>query len=173
MLRLLYEEEEKPSEDFSVANMLGEVMLSYTLLFRVDRRSRKVYQSSERARASLIRSADRPQVDPYLDELCGNNISASFFRFGSSVRDSYDSGSDFPIFKNRLKKIQDYVEGIQPNRFMSVWRDRRDLRLWYTIWVVIILGVIGLVVSITSMFLAAAQVELARKAFEVQLQQNS
>ena len=172
MLRQLYEENEKPSEDFSIANMLGEVMLSYTLLFKVDRRSRRVYQSSERARASLERSAVRPQVDPCLDELCGNRISASVFTFGSSVRDSYDSGSDFPIFKKRLKKIQDYMEGIQPNRFMSVWRDRRDLRLWYTIWVVIILGVISLVVSIISMFLAAIQVNIARTSYELQLRQN-
>ncbi|KAI4279934.1 MAG: hypothetical protein L6R38_004854 [Xanthoria sp. 2 TBL-2021] len=172
MLSQFYEDEEKPSENFDIASMLGEVMLSYALLFRVDRRSRKVYQSCERARASLEKSTNQIQVDPCLDELCGNNISASFFTFGSSVRDSYDSGSDFPIFKNRLKKIQDYMEGIQPNRFKSLWRDRRDLRLWYTIWVVIILGVLGLVVSLVSMFLAAAQVNLARLAYESQLQQT-
>ena len=148
-------------------------MLSYTLLFRVNRRLRKVYQSFERARASLERSASRPQVNPCLDELCGNNMSAFFSTFGSSVRDSYDSGSDFPIFSNRLKKIQDYMEGIRPNRFMPVWRDRRDLRFWYAIWVVIILGVIGLAVSIVSMVLAAAQVNFTRMAYKLQLQQGS
>lgn len=173
MLRQMYEEDEKPSEDFSVANMLGEVMLSYTLLFRSNRRSRKSYQSSERARASLTKSANRLQVDPCLDELCGNNSSASFFTIGSSVRDSYDSDSDFPIFKDRLKKIQDYMEGIEPNRFMSLWRDRRDLRLWYTIWTVIILGVIGLIQATISLFLAAVQVDFARKSYESQLRQNS
>ena len=172
MLGLLYEEDEKPGREFNVANMLGEVMLSYTLLFRVDRRSRKRYQSSERVRATLATSLGRPQVDPCLDELCGINTSASIFTFGSSVRDSYDSESDFPIFRDRLKKIQDYMEGIQPNRFLSVWRDRRDLRLWYTIWVVIILGVIGLIMSMVSMFLAAAQVNLARMSYELQLNQN-
>jgi len=132
MLRQMYEEDEKPSENFSVANLLGEVLLSYALLFRDDRRSRKVYQRQERSEASLVKLAKQIQVDPSLDELCGNNISASFFNFGSSVRDLYDSETDFPILKDRLKRIQDYMERIQPKRFMSLWRDRRDLRLWYT-----------------------------------------
>ena len=174
MLRQLYEDE-KPSNGFNIVNLLGEIMLSYKLLFRVDRRSRKVYQSYERARASLSKSTDRIQVDPCLDELCGNDISASFLTFltfGSSVRDSYDAESDFPIFKTRLKAIQDHVEGIQPHRFMSVWRDRRDLRLWYTVWVVIIIGVLSLIVSVVSMVLAAAQVNVARMAYKLQLHQD-
>lgn len=71
------------------------------------------------------------------------------------MRDIYDIETDFPIFSNRFKKIQDYIKGIESSRFMSLWRDRRDLRLWYTIWTVIIIGVFSLILSTVSMFLAA------------------
>ena len=173
MLRELYEEDDKPSPNFSVANLLGEVMLSYALIFRDDRRARKIYQRSERERAFLVKSGQRPYVDPCLDELSGNDISTSWFKLRSAVRDSYDADNDFPIFRDRLQKIQDHMKEIQPNRLMSLWRDRRDLRLWYTIWVVIILGVISLIVSIVSMFLSVAQVNFARMAYELQLRQGS
>lgn len=172
MLRELYEEDDKPSHDFSVANMLSEVMLSYALLFRDDRRARRIYQGSKRARAFVGKSGQRILVDSYLDELCGNDISTSFFKSKSAVRDSYDADNDFPIFRDRLKKIQDHMKEIQPSRFLSLWRDRRDLRLWYTIWVVIILGVISLIESTISMLLAAAQVNLARMSYELQRQQG-
>ena len=113
--------------------------------------------------------------DPYLDELCGNNIPSSYFRlpfFDSPVRDNYDAEADFPILKDRLNKVQDYMKGIQPNRFMALWHDQRDLRLWYTIWAVIILSVIGLILATVSMFLAAVQVNYARLAYELQLKQE-
>lgn len=172
MLRQFYEEDDRPSEDFSVSNLLSEVMLSYTLLFRDDNRSRREYKSTERERAALATNDNRLYVDPCLDELCSNSIPTSFSTFRSPVRDSYDASADFPILRDRLKRIQDFMKGIQPNRFMSVWRDRRDLRLWYTIWVVIILSVISLVVSVVSMALAAAQVNIAWKAYKLQLQQG-
>ncbi|PVH68708.1 hypothetical protein DL98DRAFT_662052 [Cadophora sp. DSE1049] len=165
-LRQVYEEEDNPSDNFSVTNMLGEVMLSCKLLFRDDRRSRRVYQKTERSRAFLAKTPNQIQVDPYLNELCGNHIPSTFFTLGSSVHDVYDSDSYFPIYKERLKKIHDYIEGIQPNRFMSLWHDRRDIRLWYTVWTVIILGVLSLVQTTIGLFLSAAQVDLARKAYK-------
>ncbi|KAH6839442.1 hypothetical protein B0I37DRAFT_386455 [Chaetomium sp. MPI-CAGE-AT-0009] len=153
ILRDFYEEDEKPSDDYTLAKLLGEVMLSYTLLFKADRRSRRVYQRHERARAS-IGNGDQPYVDPCLDELCGYGISSSI---AAPVRESYDADIDFPVFKARLERIQQYIRDIQPNRFMSLWRDRRDLRLWYTIWAVIVLSIIGLIIALVSMFLARDQ----------------
>ncbi|EHK20634.1 uncharacterized protein TRIVIDRAFT_69156 [Trichoderma virens Gv29-8] len=172
MLRDFYEDYEKPSEDFTVAKLLNEVILSYVLLFRSDRRSRKVYERSERARAALYREGSHFYTDPFLDELCGNR-SSSWFAFGGPIRESYDSSVDFPVFKARLERIQQHVKDIQPNRFMSLWRDQRDLRLWYTIWAVIILSIIGIVIAAISMFLAAIQVNLAKMAYELQLKGQS
>ncbi|UKZ78929.1 hypothetical protein TrVFT333_006676 [Trichoderma virens FT-333] len=172
MLRDFYEDYEKPSEDFTVAKLLNEVILSYVLLFRSDRRSRKVYERSERARAALYREGSHFYTDPFLDELCGNR-SSSWFAFGGPIRESYDSSVDFPVFKARLERIQQHVKDIQPNRFMSLWRDQRDLRLWYTIWAVIILSIIGIVIAAISMFLAAIQVNFAKMAYELQLKGQS
>ncbi|KAK4864959.1 hypothetical protein LT330_001582 [Penicillium expansum] len=174
VLNKFYEDDEKPTDNFSVAKMINEVMLSYTLLFKADRKSRKLYQTTERTKASLIKpnNDSKPYIDPVLDELCGNHISSSFFKFGEPVREYYDSITDFPIFKDRLRRIQDYMQGIQPNRFVSLWRDQRDLRLWYTIWMVIIFGVISIVLGLIAMFLTAIQVDYAKKAYELQVKQG-
>ena len=144
-------------------------MLSYTLLFKADRRSRQIYQRSERARASVGKEGEPPYIDPCLDELCGYSIPTSLT---TPVRESYDANLDFPVFKARLERIQQHIRDIQPNRFMSLWRDRRDLRLWYTIWAVIILSVIGLIIAAVSMFLSAIQVNYAKMAWELQLKET-
>ena len=168
MLHDFYEDDEKPSDDYSPAKLLREVMLSYTLLFKADRRSRRIYQRTERARASLG-NGNQPFIDPCLDELCGYSISTSVT---TPVRESYDANIEFPVFKARLERIQQYIRDIQPTRFMSLWRDRRDLRLWYTIWAVIVLTVIGLIIAVISMVLAGIQVNYARLAYELQLKEN-
>ncbi|KAH6627519.1 hypothetical protein F5144DRAFT_603776 [Chaetomium tenue] len=168
MLRDFYEDDEKPSDDYTPAKLLREVMLSYTLLFKADRRSRRIYQRSERARASLG-NGDQPFIDPCLDELCGYSISTSAT---TPVRESYDANIEFPVFKARLERIQQYIRDIQPNRLMSLWRDRRDLRLWYTIWAVIVLTVIGLIIAAISVVLAGIQVNYARLAYDLQLKEG-
>ncbi|KAH6620733.1 hypothetical protein B0J18DRAFT_205972 [Chaetomium sp. MPI-SDFR-AT-0129] len=168
MLRDFYEEDEKPSDDYSPTKLLREVMLSYTLLFKADRRSRRIYQRSERARASLG-NGDQSFVDPCLDELCGYSISTSVTM---PVRESYDANIEFPVFRARLERIQQHIRDIQPNRFMSLWRDRRDLRLWYTIWAVIVLSVIGLIIAAISVVLAGIQVNYAKLAYDLQLHEG-
>jgi len=148
---------------------MDEIILSYALLFKCDRRSRKVYKNHERSKAAIPFSN---LVDPGLDELCSTDSTKSEASESSSVRDSFDCEADFPIFRYRFLRVQRYMEGIQPNRFMSLWRDRRDLKLWYTIWVVIILQIIALVIAAASMFLASVQVSYAEKAYSLQVQQG-
>lgn len=147
-------------------------MKSYGLLFQADRKSRKLYKSKERLRARLNADGDEPYIDPFLDNLCGHHISTSR-TFTGPVRDAYDAEVDFPILRERLEKILQHMQGIQPNRFMALWRDQRDLRLWYTIWAVIILGILGIVIALASMLLAAIQVNYARMAYELQLSQGA
>lgn len=168
----VHENEQFPN-NFSAQNFVGEMQMTYRLLFRDDRKARKLYMQQERDRAALAVDDHEAKVDPYLDELCGRYLPSSWlFSFTASVRDSYDAEADFPIFKDRLKRIQDYMHGIQPNRFMSLWRDRRDLRLWYTIWTVIVLGIFGLVVQFIGLRLSVAQVIIAHKAYVAQTEQK-
>ncbi|KAM3446483.1 hypothetical protein MY3296_009630 [Beauveria thailandica] len=165
------EETEQPSNKFNAQNFVVEMQVTYRLLFRDDSRARKLYTQQERSRAAMTLDDYEGTVDPYLDDLCGKNSPNSWW-FSQSVRDSYDAEADFPIFKDRLKRIQDYMHGIQPNRFMSLWRDRRDLRIWYTIWVVIILGIISLIAQFIALALSAAQLSIAQKSYAAQLIQN-
>ncbi|KAL8902571.1 MAG: hypothetical protein Q9207_004572, partial [Kuettlingeria erythrocarpa] len=169
LLRNLYVEGEEPGQDFSTTKVLGEILLSYALIFRDHRSSRIRYRTRERRRASFASAAPGSfsmmtcyKVDPVLDELCGLQESRSTFSsFGRPVRDSYDATTDFPVFRHRLRKVQLYMQGIQPNRFVSLWHDRRDLRLWYTIWTVIFLGVVSIVQSCVAIGVAAAQLRVA------------
>jgi hypothetical protein len=147
---------------------MNEIMRSYKLLIRDDRLSRKLYQK-QRHRASLGRNPI--SVDPLLDVLCGKEISTSFWKFHSPVRDTYDAATDFPILRERLEAIEDYMAGIQPSRITSLWRDRRDIRTWYTIWAVLIVGGVSIILACISVYLASAQVALAAKSYQLQLKQ--
>ena len=143
-------------------------MLSLRLLFRDDRRARRIFQRQERARA--ITSGI---IDPWLDNLCGATHSTSILSWGSPVRETYSAKSDFPIFASRLHKVQEYVTGIQPNRIVSLWRDRRDLQRWYTIWAVLIIGGISVLLAIAQIWLSAAQVGIASEALKLQKDQSN
>jgi hypothetical protein len=161
MVNTFFFEAEIP-KDFSWTNMMKEIMLTYCILFRDDRKSRKIYQLRERARARFINGSDSK-----LDTLCGADWSTSIFA-STPVKESYDSEVDFPILSRRLHRLQDYMLSIQPNRVLSVWRDRRDLTRWYTLWAVLIIGGISVVLGIIQLFLSAAQVGIAAESLELQ-----
>ncbi|KAI9671545.1 MAG: hypothetical protein M1817_003597 [Caeruleum heppii] len=167
----LYTENSKSTDDFSVSRLMKEISLSYRMLFRDDRSARELYRRSQRAKASIITATGGRSTDPHLDMLAGLDLPTSFFSPRQHVRETYHADSDFPILRKRLNRIQLYVDGIQPGRLTSLWRDRRDLRLWYTIWAVLIIGGIGVIQAFFAISLAAAQVGIARQSLKLQLQQ--
>jgi len=150
---------------------MQEIILSYGLFFRDDRRSRLLYQSAERKRASSYNS-EASYVDPLLDSLCGFDQPTSIFFLAKPGRETYHPTSDFPILKERLLKIHHYINGIEPGRISTLWQDRRDLRLWYTIWAVLIIGGITIIQSFISIFLSATQIAIAQEAFQLQKAQS-
>ena len=169
-----YTEHECPTEEFSPQNLMKEIILSYGLLFHDWRLARKIYRKEERNRTSTMILYGRANVDLWLDKLCGMDLPTSIFSSmwsKYSIRETYDANSQFPILSGRLKIIQDYIEGIQPSRFASLWNDRRDLRLWYTVWAVLIIGGISILQASFSLILSAAQVAIAAKAYDLQIQQ--
>ncbi|KAJ8132506.1 hypothetical protein O1611_g1116 [Lasiodiplodia mahajangana] len=141
LLQSYYDEDEMPS-GFSWPNLARELLQTYHIIFKDDRGARKIYQKHERREAAISGGGI---TDSCLDEVCGAHLSTSRFKLGGPVRESYDAEGDFPLFCRRLLRIQEYIEGIQPNRFTSLWRDRRDLQRWYTLWLVLIVGVISVV----------------------------
>lgn len=148
---------------------MGEIILSYALLIRDDRSSRELYRK-QREKAGLDDTSTL--VDPLLDKLCGRDLSNSVWNFRQPVRESYNAAAHFPILRGRLEVIEDYMAGIQPSRVTSLWRDRRDIRTWYTIWAVLIVGGMSIFLACISVYLAAAQLALAAKAYQLQLQQK-
>lgn len=134
-----------------------------------------MYHEDERRLATTTIPYGRQIVDPWLDKLCGMDLPISIFSSLWSkhgIREMYDADSQFPILSGRLKVIQDYMEGIQPSRITSLWNDRRDLRLWYTVWVVLIIGGISIIQAAVGLILSGAQVALAAKAYDLQMQQS-
>jgi hypothetical protein len=77
------------------------------------------------------------------------------------MKPTYNSESDFQIFSTRLKALQAYINSQNPNKAKLLWKDRRDLLRWYTLWTVIIIGGIGILLAIVQVILSAFQVALA------------
>lgn len=146
---------------------MREILESYKLLFSDSPGARKLYRQTLRASA-----ARDGVVDSRLDDLCGFKLSDTLLEIWRPTRETYHA-TDFPILRYRLGIIHNYVEGIQPNRLMSIWRDRRDLKLWFTIWAVLVFGAINIIQSFISIGLSAAQLQVARDAYQLQELQGS
>ncbi|KAL8911208.1 MAG: hypothetical protein Q9171_003584 [Xanthocarpia ochracea] len=164
----LYTAEEKLTEDFSAAQLMKEILLSYRMLFRDNRSARILYRKTERKKASIVDATGNISSDPQLDALCGLDLSTSIFTWNQPVHETYHAESDFPILRKRLNILHLYMDGIQPNRMISLWRDRRDLRLWYTVWLVVIIGGISIIEAGISIVLSAVQIGIAQQALELQ-----
>lgn len=167
-----YSSDGRRSRDYTIAKYVNEITLSYSLLFRCDKKARKEFQTRWKT------AADKDgTIDPVLEELCSGT--AHHFRllrdtsYKQPVRETFDAASDFPILSNRLDKIQRFVDSIQPNRMSSLWKDKRDILRWYTFWAVVVLGGINLVVAIVQTALSSAQVQLARAALELQKREQA
>jgi hypothetical protein len=152
---------------------MKEILLSYNLLFRDDRSSRVLYRAKERSKSSFSTVGLEAWVDPVLDRACGFDLPTSIFSFDEPVRETYHPESDFPMLRERLLKLHYFMDGIQPTRMAALWRDRRDLTQWYTLWTLIIVGGYFIIQSIISILLAAVQVAIARKSLELQERQSS
>ncbi len=165
MLDNYYDEAEKP-QDFSLEGMMNEVLRSYNLIFRDDRKARKIFQQRERGRAAFCSIV----VDPLLDNQSGANLSTHYFCGEAMSKQSYDCIVEFPIFSERLLRIQSFVEGIEPSHLKSLWRDKRDLQRWYTLWAVLAVGVFSLFVGLGQLVLSLVQVVLTIRSLELDKQ---
>jgi hypothetical protein len=144
---------------------MKEILRSYQLLFRENKKSRKLYCHRERNKAVLN---GKSNPDPVLDKVCGWDDRSSIWDTWKPARETFHPEAHFPILRHRLEAIQNYMDGIEPNRMFSVWRDRRDLRVWVTIWVVILLGFIGIILNVVSIAISAAQLKAAQDSLQLQ-----
>ena len=150
-----------------VEHLLQEILLSYRLLFGQDRKSRKLFRTIEHK--NLKESLQ--WEDPLLGVLCGEKFNSTIkqypLRFWPETCLSNDNQlleqavyidtTDFPIFRNRLKIIQEFCLRQSPSRVRDMWRDRRNPLQWYAFWAVLWIGGITIVIAILQLIVALIQ----------------
>lgn len=164
ILETYFDRRTRPAE-FSASGYLEEILFSYALIFRDEEKSRKLYRKHQRLRASEARGG----VDePLLDSMCGLH-STGEIRKSQGVKVLHSvTKADIPILWTRLQELQDFILQEQPWDLQTLWQDRRDLLRWYTLWALLVLGVIGIVLALVQIALSAAQVSLAYRALQLQ-----
>lgn len=149
-------------DGFSTSSFTKEILLTYRLLISSNKRSRHLYESKERDRALTNSRVTRETT---LDQVCG--VDRNLGSGSRPMPNLFCKKSDFPIFAQRLSEIQDYIVKQKPNKTLTLWRDRRDLLRWYTLWAVLIIGIVGLFLAIVQVILSALQVSAAWHANEL------
>jgi hypothetical protein len=127
-----------------------EVLMSYRLLFAQSRKSRTLLRRNLK---ELCATED--YYDSFLDIICCSRakekpikglpmsiwpVTCRGFDGLLLEQSSYSSRDDFPLFGQRLAKLQEFSLRQQPSRLRDLWRDRRDPLQWYAFWAVLIVG---------------------------------
>ncbi|KAL7892246.1 hypothetical protein HDV63DRAFT_272276 [Trichoderma sp. SZMC 28014] len=168
----------KAEEPFRAEQLHQEVMMSYRLLFGQKRGSRRL------AGRVLKRQKDGKKKalehDTLLDVVCtqaynrGGPVSrlppalwpVTCLSFDGILQEntSYSSIDDFPIFGNRLAKLQEFTLRQHPSELTDLWRDRRNPLQWYTFWAVLIVGGVSIFLSIVQAGVSIAQLAISIKS---------
>ncbi|KAK0646748.1 hypothetical protein B0T16DRAFT_169043 [Cercophora newfieldiana] len=131
---------------FTPAQYAKEIHASYGLLFADDKRSRKLWRKQVAAEAA---AASGGVIDPWLEALAtGTNRGGAEKGAKQSLRTTYSLSTDFPIFAMRLRALQNDILSQQPNEFLALWHDRRDLLKWSQFWLILIVSAVGLLLSV-------------------------
>ncbi|KAI1368527.1 hypothetical protein F5Y08DRAFT_335734 [Xylaria arbuscula] len=139
-------------DNLSLDHYLREVLLSYHMLFAVDKKSRRYFRRRERRRCQEAIGF----LDPTLERLC-TETNPGLLDPEKINKSVFSATGDFVILYNRMAALQDFVRTHNPTQRTKLWNDRRDLNLAYTFRAVIIFGAIGVVLSLAQTALSAAQ----------------
>jgi len=167
LLRALYGADADAVRDYeNNAQSHQEVLMSYRLLFGQTRGAQRL------ARAALKELREQEgEYDSLLDLLCTRpcdktvlNLPLSLWPVtcrsheGSLQEEStYSSQDDFPLFGQRLTKLQEFSLRQQPSRLRDLWRDRRNPLQWYTFWAVLVIGGFSSLVTFLQLLVSTAQ----------------
>ncbi|MCJ1248182.1 hypothetical protein MMC30_005399 [Trapelia coarctata] len=81
----------------------------------------------------------------------------------SRLNEMEEFGS-YPIYGDRLREIQWYMDKSRPRGIFALWRDRRDSLAWYTLWAAIAFGSTSLFLAFSSVVISAVQTKAAFQA---------
>ncbi|KAK0610363.1 hypothetical protein B0T17DRAFT_110878 [Bombardia bombarda] len=166
----------EPIQDpYNHTQLHQEIILSYRLLFGQKHASRRL------AKIALKKLREERRADEYdelLDLLCAHphdkkirQLPASLWpvtcrSFDGHVQEqgSYSSQDDFPLFGQRLAKLQEFTLRQQPSELWDLWRDRRNPLQWYTFWAVLVFGGISILLGILQLGVGIAQLAVALRS---------
>lgn len=151
-----------------------EILMSYRVLFAQTRSSQRLVGAA----LKLLKSQEPQHYDSLLDLVCATPlqalvqndlgrhpmlwpVSCRTFEDVLQEQDTYSSQDDFPLFGQRLAKLQEFNLRQQPSRLRDLWRDRRNPLQWYTFWAVLLVGGFSLRLGVLSLGVAVAQLVTA------------
>lgn len=147
---------ESEDQDLAFSEFCRDVLLSYRLIFGIDYRSRRAFQSEEVVKWKVDITDDghsrrEHELDPLLHLLCTGStkspdLQSVLERLG--VQEAPASAGyareHFPFLGQRLADLQEFSVSQKPYNWKALlWDDRRDARNWWmmwTAWVVLIIG---------------------------------
>ncbi|KAI0912568.1 hypothetical protein F4823DRAFT_622839 [Ustulina deusta] len=135
------------ADEEDVNGVLGEILLSYRVIFGQNKRSRNVFFRKLRPFASVPKHGQ----DQSLAEICGRKRFKCPFM--PAEREEYDSAIHFPPASNK-----------KPRSLRRLWEDRRDSPAWLAYWsAIVFFGSVGLLlVLIQTLFQILQYVDQVR-----------
>ena len=134
-----------------------EIICTYRLLFGQHQNSWKAFRADYGGRSTPEQLQEC--YHPLLARFCGHDWSTQL---------SYDDletptakgiySVDFTFFGERLLDLQHYVVEQTADSWRTLWRDRRDMNRFRTLWAVLIIGIATIVLAVIQVILGAAQV---------------
>ena len=126
-------------------DFLRDMILSYRILFGMDRKSRKCFKDeSENWQKDSLH--DGPfsgkrmyDIDPLLWILCTDSGTSPALKSLLILLDGEETSpryafEDFPFLGGRLLQLQTFIEGHKPTTWSLLWNNRTDARNWWIVW---------------------------------------
>ena len=137
-----------------ITDFLHEVLLSYRLLFGQSKQSRQYFRQV--CKPEAFEDIPPEGHDPLLSLLCGRK--SIDFDTNRDERDVYRLARHFPMLRFRIAVLEKHLASSKPRGWKELWRDKRDSAQWVTFWAVIIIGGIGVILSLCQTVLGVLQV---------------
>lgn len=149
------------ADEKDIEGFLGEVILSFRLLFGQSRKSRKLFRHLFNTAKTPI-----PQPDNFLVRLCSEVSVCCAAKdapaWTAPDQPVYYAARHFPVLYERVELLAKELQAAKPKSMVHLLRDRRDTLQFWTFWFVAIFGTIGIILSMVQVALQAVQ--LAQEA---------
>jgi hypothetical protein len=127
----------------AIEEFLGEVILSYRLIFGRHRRSRALLTNALDREKDEWRRVGR--YDPLLEILCTKaedcrEVQEAYGDLDGKELEDYVTVDEFPFLAGRLLDLQNFSMAQNPHSWKRLWNDQRNITVWFTTWAVVIIG---------------------------------